>query len=436
MGLVAAYLAASRGHRGVVLEKEGRVGGLLRTECVEDYCFDAGGSHIVFSRKRELLEFLINAAGGRTQVIEHVRDTRIYYRGIYLRYPFENGIYMLSPEERLAILRSVVEAYIARATGAASKPKSFLEWIVAVFGREIAERYLVPYNEKLWKRPLDMVTTEWIGGRVPNPPIEDVMRSAVGLPTHGYKHQLVFYYPAKGGIESLARGLESMVVRAGGSIRVSCPVKKIEPCGESCVAVDSACGSESFNLVINTAPLPELVKLLPRRLRSDLEPLASSLDYNSLYVIGVGGIGTGVPYHWVYIPQREIPFHRIGILSNYSPSMAPRGRVSIIAEVSVNPREGLRMGEQSLARATVEALEDMGLLKRGGAEVVEVWRWSYAYVVYTRGVSLAAERIVEELRALGIVSTGRFGSWSYLNMDGVIDRVRMDMEVVLGGATS
>ena len=39
--------------------------------------------------------------------------------------------------------------------------------------------------------------------RIPRPPKTDILKSAKGKKTEGYKHQLFFYYPKKGGIQSL-----------------------------------------------------------------------------------------------------------------------------------------------------------------------------------------------------------------------------------------
>ena len=39
--------------------------------------------------------------------------------------------------------------------------------------------------------------------RIPQPPVEDIIKSAKGIKTEGYKHQLYFDYPKRGGIQSL-----------------------------------------------------------------------------------------------------------------------------------------------------------------------------------------------------------------------------------------
>ena len=39
--------------------------------------------------------------------------------------------------------------------------------------------------------------------RIPKPPMEDVLKSAIGIPTEGYLHQLHFYYPIEGGFEAM-----------------------------------------------------------------------------------------------------------------------------------------------------------------------------------------------------------------------------------------
>src|SRR5947207_13185417 len=66
----------------------------------------------------------------------------------------------------------------------------------------MAEKYLIPYNKKIWKTDPQQMGMEWVE-RIPKPPKEDIIKSALGISTEGYKHQLNFLYPEKGGFEAL-----------------------------------------------------------------------------------------------------------------------------------------------------------------------------------------------------------------------------------------
>jgi protoporphyrinogen oxidase len=73
--------------------------------------------------------------------------------------------------------------------------REFGAWVRWRFGDGIAKHFMDPYNEKVWKRELDFLTSDWVAGRVPDAPVDDVLRAAVGIRTEGYTHQSIFYYP-------------------------------------------------------------------------------------------------------------------------------------------------------------------------------------------------------------------------------------------------
>ena len=77
-----------------------------------------------------------------------------------------------------------------------------LEFFLATFGEGITNLYLRPYNEKIWKFDPAFMDTQMVD-RIPKPPREDIIRSAEGVATEGYVHQLHFYYPKHGGVQSL-----------------------------------------------------------------------------------------------------------------------------------------------------------------------------------------------------------------------------------------
>ncbi len=395
-GGLAGLAVASKLGDCVVFEAANKPGGLLRSEKIDGYTFDTGGSHIIFSKNTDILRKMLSVVGS---YVMHRRRTFIFYNGRFIKYPFENGISMLSPEERFTILKDFVENLMKEK----KDPVNLLEWFYYVFGKEITERYLKPYNEKVWKRDLAEISLDWVGGRVPNPPVDDVLKSAVGIETEGYTHQLRFYYPLEGGIERLAMGLAENV-----DVRVGERVTKLEV-EDGGIVVNR---QYRFDRVVYTAPLTTLPEIAEC---GEIEAEIKKLDYNSLTVVGLGVRGKVPNFHWLYFPQEEIVFHRVAFLSNYSPKMAPHGGSTVIAEISHRPGEKVRKAEERV----IDDLAEIGF--EFNVEVCEKWEWEHAYVVYNHEYGDAVEKIRNYLSGMGIVPFGRFGGWEYLNMDAVME---------------
>ena len=77
-----------------------------------------------------------------------------------------------------------------------------LQFFLKNFGEGITRTYLEPYNRKIWKFDPTFMDTQMVE-RIPKPPKQDIIKSAKGINTEGYKHQLYFHYPIKNGIQSL-----------------------------------------------------------------------------------------------------------------------------------------------------------------------------------------------------------------------------------------
>jgi len=411
-GLSLSYFLENSKIKAEIFEAEKRLGGLMKSEVIDGFTFDSGGSHIIFSNNGEILREMIEITGN---VVMHLRRTYIYYDGKYVKYPFENGIYMLPESERFKILRDFVENLIKKER---KPPENLLEWFYAVFGKEITERYLKPYNEKLWGRDLTDISLEWVKNRIPNPPIVDILKSCVGIPTEGYKHQLRFYYPLKGGIETLIRRLNDNI---NAKINLSQKVKRIE-IDEDRVIIKTKKVEKEYEFVISTAPLHEIALAFDDS--KEIRREANKLEVNSLTVVGLGIKGEIPDFHWIYVPNKEIIFHRLAFLSNYSPFMSPEGYASVIAEISHKADEKIRDPIEKV----IDGLYEMGF--DFDVVVDKSWEWKYAYVVYDHKCSKAVKKLKDFLIERKVIPHGRFGGWDYLNMDGVWEKSKKLAEVI------
>jgi len=416
-GGLSGLVLASRLRDAEVLEKEARPGGLCRSLTADGFTFDPHGAHILFSRDPRAMAFYEEALAGN--VCRRRRNTKVFYKGRYVKYPFENGLSELPLEDNLACLLGYIHAYVARQTGAAPKPENFREWMYYRFGRGITEAYLLPYNEKIWKTPADRMGIEWVEGRVPDPPLEDVIKASLGIPTEGYTHQLNFLYPREGGVESLVRG----VLPKAPKVRTSVAVTSIRSKGGSWIVSDGHEDRE-YEALVGTIPIPELVKALPEAPR-EVRTAAQALVHRSLVTVMLGLDRPHLnDFSWVYFPTPEDGwFNRISFPSNFSDRVAPEGASSAVAEITCDAGDGIWAAkDEALVEHVVSKADALGVFRGADVTLSRVARTRYAYVVFDQEHRRNLDLVQAYMDKIGLRLLGRFGQFDYINTDQVILR--------------
>jgi len=411
-GVALARMLAADGHRVVVLEKAERPGGLCKSRSASGFTFDEAGGHILFSKDKRVLQWQLERCGGEAQTVRTVRNTKIRWHDRWVPYPFENGVGHLTKEAIVDCLAGYVEAYAGRRAGAPC-PANFGDWISWRLGPGFARHFMVPYNEKVWKCDLRAMASDWVAGRVPEAPIADILRSAIGLQTEGYTHQSVFWFPRHGGFEAMVKGA---VLGGGFDLQCGISVRRVERRGTS-FFVDG----EPFDLVVNTAPLPLIepcIAEIPGEIRAEIRALRPISLVNVM--IGVRLDEPLPDLSWVYLPfPDQGPTNRVTYYSNYSPHNAPPGHGSFLAEVT---HRGELRPDAAWLREMMSGLERAGILRREQVVLTEWCNNEFAYIDQNLEFSARIERVRKWFDASGYITFGRFGRYEYHNSDQCIAR--------------
>jgi len=420
-GLSAAYHLPTP---ALVLEREEEVGGLARSRTEDGFTFDCTGHllHLRDPRVVRLVDELLPRAFAR-----HERRALIFSKGVFTAYPFQANLHGLPLEVVKECIDGFVRAEVRRA--AEGEPDlgrvGFREWAGRTFGEGIARHFLLPYNEKLWRTDLDEVECGWVSWSIPRPSLKEILDGAFGATVRGLGYNPTFLYPRSGGISALPGAFATR----GPEIRL----------GQTVVSVDAATREVrlstgevvAYERLVSTIPLDRLL-CITRGLPSDLPGIGERLRAVKVLNISLGVDRRGVSgAHWIYFPEREYSFYRVGFPANLSEGLAPRGCSSLYVERSLLRQE--TFDEDEVVERAVDDLRRAGILWKGDRLVYRrVSVLDPAYVIYDR---YRAETLPAAHRALndaGIVSAGRFGTCEYSSMEGAI-AAGMDVAARLAG---
>jgi protoporphyrinogen oxidase len=279
---------------------------------------------------------------------------------------------------------------------------------------------MVPYNEKIWKYPTEKMSHHWVDGRIPRPPVEDIIKSAIGIETEGYTHQAVFSYPLDGGIEQLVTAIAEPVVPF---VRTLFRVTSLRKKGH---AWHISNGRETIiaERIICTIPVQHLIPCLDR-VPGEVTEACRALVYNSLICVNIG-IRDQIPgISWMYIPDQRLgKTNRLSFPSNFSGNTAPDGCSAILAEITHRPGDDVScMSDRELIGEVVSMLETMKICTPDQVVFSSLERQPFAYVVYDLGYQKNIATIRDYCRSQEIPLVGRFAQFEYLNMDGCIRSV-------------
>ena len=422
-GLSAAYHLQEGKADYLLLERNREVGGLARTVTYDGFSFDHA-IHVLYSRDPYATDLICNVLlEGNTH--KQRRRSYCYAAGVYVQYPYQTNNYGLPPTVIVKNILGLIEARYERPLGGA--PSHFEAWIYQTYGRGIAEHFMIPYNRRQWAWDLREMSYEWVADRIPMPEIADVLRGALQAQSTRYGSNHEFWYPREGGIEALPRAFLHRIPPE--RLWLDATVVAVDGLRREVLLADGR--RVRYDHLISTMPLPALVALLGDGAPSDIKQCAAGLKHNTVHTVNIGldgtDLGTEEAAHWIYFSEEGTLFHRASFPCNFSPAMVPPGCSSIQVEISESayrPCNRAALVEQSLTH-----LVRVGILKEGDARptsdggrvrVARVVTLDPAYIIYDVKHRENTQAVKSYLRGLGIVTSGRFGEWEYLNMDHAI----------------
>ncbi|MEO6418539.1 MAG: FAD-dependent oxidoreductase [Polyangiaceae bacterium] len=389
----------------LVLEADREIGGYCKTIKQAGFTWDYSG-HFFHFKHPDIEAWLRERM--KAQLVRTIdKLSFISYGGSLIDFPFQKNIHQLPQAE---FIECLYDLYFARTSqGAGKAPEtSFKEMLYARFGRGIAERFLIPYNEKLYACDLGMLDKDAMGRFFPHADLTDIIRNMRVADNATYN--ATFTYPEGGAIEYV-KALASAVRPEAISL------------GEELVSIDlrqrvakTSKREIRFDRMITSAPFNRLVKM------AGLPHDEKAFTWNKVLVFNLGFDKKGARgRHWVYYPARDVSFYRIGYYDN----IFDTDRLSLYVELGFARDAKLDSAEIERLRGVV--LED---LKRAG--VISDHRlvahhsvvMDPAYVHITQSSLAEHTRLSRILKANGVYSLGRYGGWTYCSIEDNIVEAR------------
>ena len=394
-----------------ILEKDDKIGGLLRSYKVNNIFYDVG-PHIIFSRDKKILNLILKTLGKNKNKIR--RSNKILYdKNTYIKYPFENELYKLPKKDLKFALNKFLNNKFTKL-----KPKTMKEFFLKNFGEGIFNLYLGPYNNKIWKMNTAKLDTQMVE-RIPRPPDEDIINSAKGAITEGYMHQLYFHYPKKGGIQSLFNAFHKKLNKKV-KILTSVQLDKINFSTKK-YFVKSDQGTFKSDKIFSTIPLNEFHSYFKKN--EKIKKISKKLQYNSIIIAMVNIKGNiGGNNFALMVPNKNIIFHRISKLDFLGKNYSVKNSTTFQIEITYKNNSKIsKMNNDEIFNKIFLGLKELNFIKnQSDVNFKDLKKFKYAYVIYNLSHRNSVDKLLNFYKKKGIDFLGRWGSWEYLNSDQVI----------------
>ena len=276
------------------------------------------------------------------------------------------------------------------------------------FGKSIADKFLVPYNEKLYACDLDTLDVDAMGRFFPYANKEEIIQNFKQSENNSYNG--TFLYPYGGAeiyVKALSDGLNT------DQYKLNCTVHQIDTTNH---IVTLASGETiQYDRLISTIPLPDLLKLCNIDYNHDLFSWNQVLVFN----LGFDKKSTNDTDHCIYFPQKDISFYRVGFYDNIleTDKLSMYVEIGFTKEAKINPNEWIGRVISDLKKTGI--IDETFMLKDYQSIIMNP-----AYVHVSEKSITETQRVKAILKDFDIYSIGRYGSWIYCSIEDNIQEAR------------
>ena len=328
------------------------------------------------------------------EMVSVMKETKIRYKDLLIDYPFQKNIHQLPKAE---LLDCLYDLFVADEVAY----NNFQEMLYCKFGKSISEKFLIPYNEKLYACDLNVLDKNAMGRFFPYADKEDIIRNF--RKSNNISYNGSFIYP-KGGAVKYIESVSSHVNKH--KIQLGLELVNIDIFNHLAYFADGT--SLKYDRLISTLPFPDLLK----KAGIDFDPSIYTWNQVLCFNLGFNIKGDDMINHWIYFPEKKYCFYRVGFYDN----ILCQNKMSLYVELgfastqSINPNEWLGKVLKDLSVA--------GIINK------EQYLIDYQSIIMNPAYVHINSRSMEDVRLKkailkdhDIYSIGRYGSWTYCSIE-------------------
>ena len=400
-GLTVSYFLNKFKIKNIVIEKQKKCGGLLKSFKIKRYIFD-NFIHISHAKNPVAKNFFRSSA--KNYKINPKPNN--LYKNIWIDHSPQFHLYPLSFAEKLKIILS----YLFRYRTDSFKRRNYENWLKGTYGNYFAKNFPITYTEKYWATKSKNMSTSWIKFRMQPINLKDLI---IGAFFNIYKN--TFYssqmrYPKRGGYESFLN-----ILKKNKSLKLNKKIKKINLHKKEILLNGDK--KIKYSKLVSTIPLPEFCQLSKNTPNKILN--ASKLLRCTAGILVSIGVKKKIKMRtWFYIYDKKFKAARVYSPSKLSKFNSPKNKSSLQAEIFVDNKVKVTNKYLNyIKNNNIENLVKIGIFEKKDLEVVNVKLLKYANVIFDKNCSENRSLIFDYFKKYNIDFVGRFGRWAYLWSD-------------------
>ena len=380
----------------LIIEKENEAGGYCRTKRSNGFVWDYAGHFFHFSNAnlKKQFEEITNS----DETVVRTKNTKIYYKGYYVDYPFQKNIHQLSKEEMIDCLYDLFEK-VEKDTY-----DSFQDMLYGKFGVSITEKFLRPYNEKLYACNLDTLDVNAMGRFFPYADVSEIIRNMKVSNNAFYNQE--FLYPKNGAAVFVEKLMENVC-----NDQIHYEERAIEiNTKEKVVVTDKGC--YSYDYLISSIPMNEFVDISD--LRNNIDKDVFSYNQVLVFNLGFDKPTKDDSIHWIYVPSKDINFYRAGYYNNII------GTKNLSMYIEIGYPKDVQLSQNEIERQleeTINNLKKMGIIDSHNLIDYQSIIMNPAYVHITQEGLKTVNNIKNTLISQNVFFVGRYGDWKYCSIE-------------------
>ena len=382
----------------LIVEKENEVGGYCRTIKNGEYVWDYAGHFFHFNTEEFKSKFLNQMPA--EDIIYNEKCTKIVHKDKFIDFPFQTNIHQLDKEEFIDCLYDLFNKEEK------DNYDNFLDMLYGKFGKSIVEKFLKPYNEKLYAIDLKELDVDAMGRFFPYADKEAIIRNMKNSQVNSYNAS--FLYPRNGAgsfIEILYNALDKE------KVLLNTEVRHIDLENKTALLSDGT--KVEYGNLINTIPLNKFLGLIGNH-----KALIDKMSYNKVLVFNLGFDKKSelcTKEHWLYVASKECNFYRCGFYNN----ILGQENLSMYIEIGYN--KDTVVTKEDIDRQlelTLENLKKLGITDDSTNLVAHsVIMMDPAYVHINTETNAEIDELKKQFADIDVYTIGRYGAWIYNSME-------------------